>query len=317
MVGRIASAGSLLLVTHARPDGDGLGAMAALASAGRAVGKTVRMLVPDIVPPRYGFLFGDEYPAGPAEFDKLADMSDIIVIADTSAFAQLDGLENSLRAGRDKIVVIDHHTTSDDVGAVKWVDPTAAAVGVMTVEIIDSLGWPVNAQAAEALMTAMASDTGWFSFSNTDPRTLRSAAKMLELGARTDLLYAKIYQSDRPERLRLLERVLASLELHCDGRLAVMTVRKSDFDEIGARPDETENLINESLRLKSVEAAVFLVEEAQCVRVSLRSRGGINVAAIASTFGGGGHARAAGLRMEKNIDEVSRQIIDACKEKLI
>lgn len=313
---RLGSAGTFLVLTHARPDGDGLGAMVALASAGRAVGKIVHMLVPDTVPQRYVFLFEDGVPAGAGDFAKLADESDLIVVIDTCAFAQLDGLEDGLRARREKVVVIDHHTTADDVGSVQWIDSTAAAVGVMVEEVIEALGWPVDALAAEALMTAVASDTGWFRFSNTDPRTLRAATKMLERGARADLLYAKIYQSDRPERLRLMERMLASLELHCRDRLAVMTVRRSDFEEIGARADETENLINEALRLKSVEVAVLLIEEPDCVRVSLRSRTGIDVAAIASRFGGGGHARAAGLRTDLDIETAKQQIINACKKEL-
>ncbi|MCD4699795.1 MAG: DHH family phosphoesterase [Phycisphaerae bacterium] len=316
IVERLGSAGTFLVLTHARPDGDGLGSMSALASAGKAAGKVVHMLVPDTIPPRYGFLFEDAPPAGADGFEKLVDESDLVVVVDTCAFAQLDGLEKSLRARREKIVVIDHHATRDDVGAVQWTDTSAAAVGVMVVEILETLAWPVDERLAEALMTAIATDTGWFRFSNTDSRTLLAAAKMLERGARADLIYKKIYQSDRPERLRLLERMLASLELHCRDRLAVMTIRRADFDRTGARADETDNLINEALRLKNVEVAVLLVEEPDCVRASLRSREVVDVSSVAARFGGGGHARAAGLRADEEMEMLKARLIETCATEI-
>lgn len=317
IVERLGSAGSFLVLTHARPDGDGLGTMAALVSAGRAAGKTVRMLLPGNVPARYEFLFPDAKPAGADEFAKLADGSDLIVIVDTCAFAQLDGLADGLRARRDKIIVIDHHATADDIGSVQWIDSSAAAAGVMAEEVIEALDWSVDEAAAEALFSAVASDTGWFRFSNTDPRTMKSAAKLIERGAKPNAIYNRIYQSDRPERLRLLQRTLAGMELLCQDRLAVMAIRKSDFDATGARGDETENFVNESLRIGAVEVAVLLVEEPDCVRVSLRSRSQIDVSAIAACFGGGGHARAAGLRTTENLDTAKQQLIAACTEKLI
>ncbi|MDY7009515.1 MAG: DHHA1 domain-containing protein [Planctomycetota bacterium] len=316
IVERLGSSGTFLVLTHARPDGDGLGTIAAMASAGRCAGKIVHMLVPDTVPPRYEFLFSGGLPAGADEFEKLADESDLIVVVDTCAFAQLDGLETGLHARREKVVVIDHHATADNVGSVRWLDTSASAVGVMVAEVIEALGWSVDTCAAEALMTAIATDTGWFRFSNTDPRTLRAAAKMLERGARADLLYAKIYLSDRPERLRLLERMLASLELHCRDRLAVMTVRRSDFNETGARADETEDLVNEALRLKSVEVVVLLVEEPDCVRASLRSREIVDVSSVAARFGGGGHARAAGLRTDEEMEILKKRLIETCSAEL-
>ncbi len=327
VVACLREAQTILVLTHARPDGDGLGSMSAMAAAGRAAGKTVYMLVPDTarrsdsqsqsaVPPRYEFLFEDGMPAGTSEFEKLADKSDLVVVVDTCAFAQLDGLEQALRARREKVAVIDHHATAGDVGSIQWIDSSAAAAGVMVGEILEDLGWPVDAGAAEALFAAVASDTGWFRFSNTDPRALRAAAGWLERGAQVDMIYARIFQYDRPERLHLMERMLAGLELYCHEQLAVMTIRKSDFERTGARADETENLINEALRLKTVKVAVLLVEQSDCVRVSFRSRSGIDVAALAGRFGGGGHARASGMRTTDDLDAVKKQIVTACTEEL-
>lgn len=313
----IAAARRLLFVTHARPDGDGLGAIRALVLAARAAGKAADALVPDAVPARYDLLFPDGPPEKPERFEALADAADTVVIVDTCAFRQLDGLEPALRRRRDKIVVLDHHATADDIGAVQWIDTSAAAAGVLAAELIDRLAWPLTAPAAEALLIAVTSDTGWFHFANTDARCLRAAARLLEAGLRPDMLYQRLYQCDRPQRLQLMQRMLAGLELHCEGKLAVMSLRRRDFDETGAVGSETENLVNEALRIGTVESAVLLVENHDgIVRVSLRSRDAVDVAAVAQRFGGGGHARAAGLRSAEDLDGLKAKLLAAFREVL-
>ena len=316
LVERLRRARSLLLVTHGRPDGDGLGSMSALARAARAAGKTVYLFIPDPAPRRYDFLFDRPPTVGARHFAALADPADLVVIIDTCALAQLDGLDTHLRRVKDKVVVIDHHATADDVGSVRWLDTSAAAAGVMVAELLNELDWPLDPRIAEALMTAITTDTGWLHFANTDGRCLRVVAALVEAGVRPDKLYRRIYQTDRPQRLALLRHVLGSLELHCDQRLAVMTIRRADFEATGTRPDETENLVNEALRLDSVDTAVLLVENADCIRVSLRSRDDVDVAAVAQRFGGGGHRRAAGLRVTADVDQLKADLIAACTERL-
>jgi len=316
LVRRLSSARSILIVTHARPDGDALGSMLALAMAAEAAGLSVRLLSPDPAPPQYAFLCAGRQLAGPEQFASLAAAADLVVVLDTCAFSQLEAIADELRRLRDKVAVIDHHATADDVGSIRWIDASAAAAGVMVAELIDALGWPIDLPAAEALMTAVATDTGWLRFANTDGRCLRRAAQWLDLGVRTDRLYKKIYQADRPQRLALLARMLQTLELHADGRLAAMTIRKADFQATGALTAETENLVNEALRIGSVDTAVLLVENDDCIRVSLRSRDAINVAQVARRFGGGGHARAAGLRAKEDIDALRSRLISACAAEL-
>ncbi len=315
---RLSAAARLLVVTHARPDGDGLGSMSALTSAARAAGKEVATLVPSEVPARYDFLLSPDRPAGPERFAELADWADTVVIVDTCAFAQLDGLDGQLAAARDKIVVIDHHTTADDIGAVQWVDTSSAAAGVMVGELLEALGWPLGRPAAEALLTAMTTDTGWFRFSNTDARCLRAAARLFDAGVEGDKLYQRLFQADRGERIMLLGRALSSMELRASGRIVTMKIRDIDFAETGARQDETENLVNEPMRMGCVEVSMLLVENGdaqgeRCVRVSLRSRGKVDVAAIARGFGGGGHAQAAGLRIDEDIDALAARLAGACE----
>jgi bifunctional oligoribonuclease and PAP phosphatase NrnA len=313
---RLLQARSLLVVTHGRPDGDGLGSLAALVSAAQAAGKRARGFVPGPWPAKYDFLFPTDRPETQGEaFGALADESDLIAIVDTAAFAQLDGLEEALRARRDKVVVIDHHATSDDVGSLQWADSSAAAGGVMVLELLEALGWAVE-PVAEALMAAITTDTGWLRFANTDARCLRAVARLVEAGVRPDRLYRKVYQTDRPQRLELMRRMLGTLELHCEGKLASMSLTLADFQASGARPDETENLVNEALRLDSVDTVILLVENESCVRANLRSRDVVDVAAIARQFGGGGHRRAAGLRANEAIEPLKARLVAACAKAL-
>ncbi len=313
---RFSAAASVLVVTHARPDGDALGSLRALALAVRGAGKTAWVLMPDAVPTRYGFLFVAETPAPPGRFAELAARAELVVVLDTSVVGQLDGLDGAIPTVADKLVVIDHHATPGELGGLLWNDPTAAACGVLIAELLDGLGWPQDAAVCEALWTAIVSDTGWFQFPNTDARSLRRAAALLEAGVDASALYDRVFRSDRPERLKLIARMLSSLELHCEGKLAVMTIRKADFEATGARPEETENLINEALRVSSVEVAVLLTELDGLCRVSLRSRRRLDVAGLAQRFGGGGHVRAAGARISDSLEAVKRQVLAAVTEAL-
>ncbi|MCD6365167.1 MAG: DHH family phosphoesterase, partial [Planctomycetes bacterium] len=244
VAGRLKAAERPLLVAHSRPDGDALGSMAALWRALAGAGKKPRTFVPGDVPPRYAFLFADGPCTDVSQFSALADSSDLIVVIDTCAFTQLDGLENMLRERAEKTIVIDHHATGDEVGSLRWRDPSAAAAGVMVAELLDVIEWPVDERTAEALMTAIVTDTGWLRFANTSGRCLRVVGALVDAGVRPDKLYSRIYQQDRPQRLALRARMLETLELSCHGKIAAMIIRKADFQATGARSDETENLVN-------------------------------------------------------------------------
>ena len=165
-------------------------------------------------------------------------------------------------------------------------------------------------------MAAITFDTGWMKFANTNSRCLRAVGLCLDKGVRPDILFRKLYQQERPERLALTVRALESLELFSGGLLATMTIRKRDFQETGAVSSETENIVNEALRLATVETSILLTENEGYVRVSLRSRDAVNVAEVAARFGGGGHARAAGVRSELPVDELKQQLVAECQKGL-
>lgn len=313
---RLARAASLLVVCHARPDGDALGSIVALAHSARLAGKTATMLVPDRIGPQYDFLFDSDRPAPRDQFAALADQADLTVIVDTSAFAQLDGLKEHIEARRDKVVVIDHHKTAGEVGQVQWVDVSAAAAALMVQEMLEHLKWPMDQRVVHALGVGITSDTGWLKFESTDARCLNAMARLVNAGLKLDQLHRELFQNDRPERLKLVGRALQSLELLNGGALAVMTLRQADFEAAGARQDETENMVNEALRIRTVEVVAMLVELGEVVRASLRSRQHVDVAAVAQRMGGGGHARAAGLRSTLPFEQVHQQVVDACLDAI-
>jgi phosphoesterase RecJ-like protein len=134
-------------------------------------------------------------------------------------------------------------------------------------------------------------------------------ARLLDAGVRPDQLYSRLFHADRPERLALQAKALDSLELHGHGQIGTMQLLADDFNQTGARADETENVVNELLRIPQVQVAIMLIENGQNIRVNLRSRGTVDVAAIAHKFGGGGHARAAGLRSETPLNELKQKLL--------
>jgi len=313
---RLQAASTVLAVTHARADGDALGSALALVRAARAAGKSALLLIPDRVPPRYNWLVGDEQPFLSRQFTERAQWADAIVIVDTCAAAQLDEVASQLEPFRGKTVVIDHHATNDDIGAVRWIDTSAAATGILVGELLAEIDWPMDLPTAEHLAIAITTDTGWLRFSSTDGRCLRAVASLVDAGVRPDRLYRRLFENERPERFKLSVRMLDGMELLVDGRLAVLQIRKEDFARTGARPDETENLVNEPLKIATVEAVALLTEQEECIRISFRSREALDVSAVAGCFGGGGHARAAGARVEAPLAEVRKRVVEVMIEAL-
>ncbi|HNX27088.1 MAG TPA: bifunctional oligoribonuclease/PAP phosphatase NrnA [Phycisphaerae bacterium] len=311
----LEAAESVLLITHVNPDGDALGSTGALYHSAILAGKKASLMLHDVPSEQYVPLLETVTTHLPDEFAAAAESADVIVIADTGSNVQLGTLAEKLLPFREKTVVIDHHATFDDIAAVRWTDTSAAAAGVMILEIIEILEWPMNETIANLLARAILTDTGWLRFSNTDGRCLRTMARLVDAGVRLDSLYRSIYQTDRPQKLRLLERTLASLELYADNQFAVMTLLRTDFEQTGARFDETENLVNEAMRIKTVEVAAIFIENTHNIRASLRSRDFINVAEIAKNFGGGGHARSSGMKVTNmTVDELKKQVVEKILE---
>lgn len=314
---------TVLVTTHVRPDGDALGSSAAMAMALRNKGIAAKVLLLSHLPTKYAFVFRendiahvDAEKGWPGELS--LDAFDALLVVDTGTWSQLPGLRERIENWPRPKLVVDHHLTQENWADAKLVVTEAAAAGEIVAELLDQWGVELDRSIATALYLAIASDTGWFQFSNTRPYTLRLAARLMEAGVDTDSLYQALYQNERAERIALQTRAQGSLELLCDGRLAVMRIAKKDFEETGANVPDTENLINIPLQVRTVQVSLVFTEprEPGPVRVSLRSKGQVDVARFAEKFGGGGHARAAGLKVEGTLLEVHDRVVGAMIETL-
>jgi bifunctional oligoribonuclease and PAP phosphatase NrnA len=323
IIDSLAQCRRVLITTHVRPDGDALGTAAAMAMGLRSKQIASEVLLFSRLPRKYSFVFKEndiafhDVEAGwPQPFT--LDPYDALLVVDTGTWSQLPGLREHLSGWKKPKLVVDHHLTQEDWADVKLVETTAAAAGEIAVKLLAQWNVPLNRPIATALFLAIASDTGWFQFSNTRPATLRIAADLMEAGVDTDAMYQRLYQNERAERLALQTRAQDSLELICDGRLAVMRVLKSDFQETRSNVNDTENLINIPLQIRAVEVSILMIEppDDPVIRVSFRSKGQLDVARFAEQFGGGGHARASGLKLAGTLSEVHDRVVTAMTKAL-
>jgi phosphoesterase RecJ-like protein len=314
-VALIDNAGNVLITTHTRPDGDACGCAVAIRHALTALGKQVRLLFLSEIPEWYAPLFDDNVSI--LGRDVTADQllpgrfanPDLIIIIDTNSYSQLPGFEAYLKQNDKPVLVIDHHLTSDNLGDVQLIDTSAAAAGLIVHDLVEFANWPVTSKIAHALFVAVAADTGWFQFTNTDSRTLRDCALLIDAGANPSQIYHDLYQNFSAQRFELMAAMLSSLELHFDGRYAAVQLSQQDFERTGAARKDTENLIDECRRIATVEVAALFVELPDGrIRCSLRSRGDVDVRQIAQKFDGGGHQMAAGTFLPPPLQNAKRLI---------
>jgi len=294
----------VVVTSHMRPDGDSVGSSLALAWALRAIGTDARVV------------HRDRPPIQLAEFPGIADVeigdtvppgTDAVVVLECGDLARtglsgFDGLP---------VINIDHHPGNSGYGQVQWFDGSAAACGEMVFEIIAELGVPLTADMATQLFVAVVTDTGSFRYPGVSPRTFSFCARLLEAGADPVLVARKLFDSHTLGRLRLQGAVLQSLEVDPSGRLAMLTLTDAVLAASGGTPDETDGLINLPLGVKAIQAAVFFKEaENGRWRVSLRSKGEIDVGRVARGFGGGGHKNASGCILEGPLANVRARILE-------
>jgi phosphoesterase RecJ-like protein len=313
----------VLVTTHVRPDGDALGSTAAVVLGLKQIKVEAEVLLLSHLPRKYAFIYNDhgivhhDAERGWPESLDLANF-DCLLVVDTGTWSQLPGLQERISGWNVPKLVMDHHLTQEGWANHKWVDTKAAAAGEIVAELLDRWNVALDVPIATALYLAITSDTGWFQFSNTQPFTLRLAARLIEAGVDTDRMYQLLYQNERAERIALQARAMQSLQFLAGNRVAMMTILQSDFTETGSKVPDTENLINIPLQVASVAVSILLVEPDTDgpVRVSLRSKGAVDVARFAEQFGGGGHARASGLKIAGSINSVREQISQAMVAQL-
>ncbi|HEX4823401.1 MAG TPA: bifunctional oligoribonuclease/PAP phosphatase NrnA [Candidatus Polarisedimenticolaceae bacterium] len=301
-----------VLVTHLNPDGDAIGSQVGLGRYLQSIGREVRLINQDATPKELAFLEFDG-PAGeaydPARHDGFLDAADAIVLVDNSAPDRLGRMEAPALARVAKTFCIDHHPSRETPWAENVIDTTAAATALLVYELLRAREYTPDRAAADALYSGLATDTGFFRFNSTSPRALRVAADLLELGADPTRCYREVFERNSPAYTRLLGRALAGLSLSDDGRVGSVAVTLAMVEACGAAGVDTSEVTTPVLAVDGVRLAILFRELPEGkVKVSLRSKGAIDVQQLAAEFGGGGHRNASGIVLPGRFDDVVKTL---------
>lgn len=315
----VEQAETFVLTSHMRPDCDALGSELGMAAALQALGKRVRIINGDSVPSHIAFIDagGMIEVFGSGVTQQEVHEADVHMVLDTSAWGQLGPMADVIRSSPARKVVIDHHVSGDDLGAMVLKDVTSESNGRLVLQAIEALGVELTAEMARPLFYAMATDTGWFRFSSVTEQTLLAAAKLVAAGASPSDSFSTLYDRNTLSRVRLHGRIMESTALVLDGRVGVARATEADFAATGAEAADTEDVVNRVLSIAGVEVAALFVELGEGAnKVSLRSRSDFDVREIAEQFGGGGHTKAAGVRIRGSIDEAQQRVLEAIQAAL-
>ncbi len=316
----INDANNIVLTSHIRPDCDALGSCLGMAGILEALGKKVRIVCGQGVPPNLAFIDPDnkiKCIGKDIQTEDFAD-ADLHMILDTSAWIQLGDMADVIRNSSYKKIIFDHHEGEDDIDAELFKNTTAEAVGRMVVEAADHLGVAMTPEIAQPVLAALATDTGWFRFGSVTPVTFSAAAKLLEAGAKPAKLYGQLYERETVGRVRLRGTVLARIRTELDGLLAHTYILPDDYEKTGAQPTDTEDLINLALEIEGTKFATIMVGQVDGgYKMSFRSRCDVAANEVAKKFGGGGHRAAAGAFIDSNdFEAVQKQVLDETRSML-
>lgn len=297
-----------LLTSHARPDGDAIGSLLALAGILHHMGKRAEVIMSDPVPVIYKPL---------PYADTIVHSSQVNGHYEAAILLECDSVQRTRVQGLEKyfLISIDHHVTGKRFADVNWIDPAASACAEMVFCLGKAAGVHITPEIATCLYTAVLTDTGSFSYSNTNAHTFELARQLVELGADPVRAAQNVYFSSPTSKMRLLGAALSSL--HREGVMTWMTVTREDIERAGALEEDCEGLVNYALGIAGVEVAVFFRETADHrVRVSLRSKGAVDVSQIAARFGGGGHQCASGFALDGPLPAATDRVLHSLRDKL-
>jgi bifunctional oligoribonuclease and PAP phosphatase NrnA len=306
----IRSRRRFVLSSHARPDGDSIGSQLAMTYALRALGKEVRIVNKDLAPPPIQAFPG---VSGIEIADCVEGELDASIIMECSDLARtgVAGLERFFT------INIDHHPGNTGFGQINWFDSSAAACGEMVYDLIRSLGVRLSPEIATHVYLAILTDTGSFHYSNITPHTFDICREAIGAGADPVLIARNVYDSNNMGRLKLFGAVLSAMQIDQSGRIAIVYLDHEMARSAGGTYEDTEGLINLPLTVKEIQAVVFFKQiEGDEYRVSLRSKGDIDIGAVAKDFGGGGHKNAAGCTVTGAIDALQKLFLQKIEEAI-
>jgi phosphoesterase RecJ-like protein len=296
-----------VITSHVRPDGDAVGSSLAMAYALRELGKEVRVVFRDEPPGPLQVFPG---VSGIEVTGRVDDPGDAVIVMESGDLKRtgVEGLERGF------VINIDHHLGNTMYGSLNWFDLSAAACGEMVFDLAKELGVQMTPEIATHVYVAILTDTGSFHYSSISPRTFDICRQCVEAGVDPPWVARSIFDSNNLGRLKLFGRVLSQMELDPTGRLATVYVDRQIARDCGGTYEDTEGLINLPLTVKEIQAVVFFKENAtNDWRISMRSKGEVDINAVAKQFGGGGHKNASGCSAEGSVDELKKVF----REKII
>ncbi len=306
----ILKAQRILVVTHISPDGDAIGSLLGLGWALRALSKPAVLVCADPVPPPFYFLPGYQEivqePTGLFDLVIGLDASDPFRLGEP--WQQVDELDVP-------VIIIDHHVTNLYFGTVNWVDTTAAATAEMIVSLVEALGVPLNANIAQCLLCGVVTDTRGFRTSNTTPRTMAVATRLMEAGADLNQITEQTLNRKPIAVLRLWGMALPRMQMR--GRILWTTVTREMREEAGVNENGDGGLVNVLISANEADVAVVLTERGEHeIEVGLRAKPGFDVSQVALALGGGGHPQAAGCTISGSLEEAQERVLTALEESL-
>jgi len=306
------------LSTHMNADGDGCGSEAALARLLAQRGLDVRIVNPTPWPELFSFLLGDDVRDETAKGAAALRNIDLLIVLDISDVKRLGALAETVRGLQVPRLVIDHHIASDEpAGDILLTDVTACATGELVYDLARTLGYEITPSIAQAMYTAILTDTGSFRFSNASPRCHAIAAELLDAGVDPEDMYVRVYASAPPGRLRLLSEVLSTLGVDESLGLTWLSMNAGALEKHGVRQEDLDGIVEQARSIAGTRMALFFRDLGYGkVKVSFRSTGEVDVNAFARQFGGGGHAKASGALIPGSLDEVRERVIAAAREFL-
>jgi phosphoesterase RecJ-like protein len=315
LISRLRQAHRFLLTSHANPDGDAIGSELGLARVLAGLGKSSTIWNLDPTPGVYRSLPGAERihvgAEPPAGFPQAFDAGIVLECPSLDR----TGLAEPLAAL--PLINIDHHLGNQHYGAVNWLETEAPAVGVMVFEVARALGVRIDATAADCLLLALVSDTGGFRFANATVEAFEAGARLVAAGARAETVSHWLFESQPEGAIRLLGELLSTLDRHDEGRVAVVHLTRAMFARAGAAAGDSEGLIDVPRSIAGVEAVALLRElENGDWKISLRSRGAVDVESVARARGGGGHRNAAGCKASGDRARIAAELVAALAQAI-
>ena len=312
----IRGAERIVILSHARPDGDAIGSQVALGLSLAAAGKQIVLLNEDGTPASLEFLPGSGEVKTPKQIETVE--ADLVVALDTANRVRLGGECLKAIEGISPVINIDHHKSNELYGDFNYVDAISPASGQIVYEFLEAEGFPIDERIVSNLFVAISTDTGSFRYPATTARTYEIVSELVKRGADVGELSRLSYENYPARRIELLKELLAVYKLSAGGRVASWVLTDEIKNRLGVQPSDSESLLDQIRGIDSVDVAVFFEQlPGERVRVSMRSKTeAADVCAICSEFGGGGHTLAAGARVKGEIGEVEKRVLAKIHETI-